>query len=153
LDGRELFVTASVGVSVYPDDGDTVETLLKNADAALTRAKSDGPDLFQLYTAKMNAIAMEQLALEHALRRALNARELELFYQPIVDTEWNEVQIVEATLRWRHPELGLLRPSHFLPVAEATGLIVPMGTWALREACRQLRAWRVDHPKLRVTVN
>ena len=153
VDGRELFVTASVGVSVYPEDGDAVETLLKSADAALSRAKTEGPDLFQLYTARMNAVAVEQLALEHALRRALSARELELFYQPIVDTDWNDVQIVEATLRWRHPELGLLRPSHFLPVAEATGLIVAIGSWALREACRQLRAWRIEHPKLRVTVN
>jgi diguanylate cyclase (GGDEF)-like protein len=153
LDGRELFVTASLGISLYPDDGDSAESLLKHADAALTRAKADGPDLFQLYTARMNAAAVEAFALEHALRRAVNARELELYYQPIVDTEWNDVQIVEATLRWHHPELGLLRPAHFLGVAEATGLIVAIGAWALREACRQLRAWRIHHPTLRVTVN
>ncbi len=153
IDGRELFVSASVGVSVYPDDGESSETLLKNADTAMYRAKSQGADAFQLYTPEMNAQAVEQLALENALRRALPRGEFELFYQPIVDMSTNEIMCVEAMLRWRHPELGVMRPQQFLGLAESTGMIVSIGEWAMGEACRQLAVWRRKLPRLQVAVN
>ena len=142
IDGRELFVSASIGISVFPSDGDTAEVLLKNADVAMYRAKGNGADLFQLYTPAMNARALEQLGLEHAMRRAVTLGEFVLHYQPIVDMIDGKPGAVEAMVRWRHPELGLLRPQQFLSIAEATGMIVPLGEWVLREGCHQLAIWR-----------
>lgn len=153
IDGRELFVTASLGISVYPDDGDSADALLKNADTAMYRAKAGGADLFQLYTAEMNAHALELLALETALRRAAAGGELELHYQPIFDMSTGRALAVEAMLRWHHPQRGLLRPNHFLEIAEATGAIVPIGEWALREGCRRIAEWRKIMPGLRLTLN
>jgi diguanylate cyclase (GGDEF)-like protein len=153
VDGRELFVTASMGIAVYPDDGETAETLLKNADTAMYRAKGQGSDLFQLYTAQMNSQALEHLALESAMRRACSNSEFELHYQPIVEMAENRVRCMEAMIRWRHPELGFLRPDHFLGVAETTGMIVQIGEWTMNESFRQLHLWRRDHPDLRVALN
>jgi diguanylate cyclase (GGDEF)-like protein len=154
IEGRELFVTASMGIAIYPNDGDTAETLLKNADTAMYRAKAQGSDAFQLYTPEMNAHAVEQLALESALRRAVDAKEFELHFQPIVQTADTHVVTLEAMLRWRHPVLGLVRPEQFLRLAEASGLIVSIGEWALRTACRSLMEWRAGgYPDLRVAVN
>src|SRR5262249_46689642 len=130
-DGRELFVSCSMGVAMYPNDGETAEELLKNADTAMYRAKAQGNDLFQLYTADMNAHAAEQLALESALRRAVEHSEFELHYQPIVQTSDNAICALETMLRWRHPVLGLVRPEQFIKLAESSGLIVPIGEWAL----------------------
>ncbi len=154
IDGRELFVSASVGISLYPADGEDAETLLKNADTAMYRAKTQGRDTVQLYAPAMNARALEQLTLENRLRRALPNGELELFYQPIVAMSTRRIQAMEVMLRWRHPELGMLSPDAFVALAETTGLIVPIGEWVLRTACRQLRQWQVAGlPDLRASVN
>jgi diguanylate cyclase (GGDEF)-like protein len=152
--GHELFVSASMGIAVYPNDGDTGATLLSNADTAMYRAKAQGSDMFQLYTPEMNAHATEQLALTSALRRAVAAREFELHYQPIVQTVDGRIVMLETMLRWRHPVLGLVRPEQFLGLAETTGLIVPIGIWALETACSQLKEWRdTGFPELRLAVN
>ena len=154
IDGRELFVTASIGISVYPNDGEDAETLLRNADTAMYRAKTQGRDTLQLYAPAMNARALEQLTLENRLRRALPNGELELFYQPIVSMDDRRVCSMETVLRWRHPELGLLAPDSFIALCETTGLIVPIGEWALRTACAQLRTWQDSGlPNLRASVN
>ena len=153
IDGRELFVTASVGISLYPDDGRDAEALVKNADTAMYRAKDQGRDNYQLYTPAMNATALQRLALESSLRKALAQDELVLHYQPILDVASRRVHGVEALLRWRHSELGLVPPVEFIPLAEVTGLILPMGSWVLRTACAQARAWQDRHPGLTVAVN
>ncbi|HYC51619.1 MAG TPA: EAL domain-containing protein [Gemmatimonadaceae bacterium] len=154
IDGREIFVSASMGIAIYPDDGEDAETLLKNADTAMYRAKSQGSDMFQLYTPEMNAHAVEQLALESALRRAVETREFELHYQPIVQTTDNKICTMEMMLRWRHPVLGLVRPEQFIKLAETSGLIVPIGEWAMKVACEQLSEWRkMGHPDLRLAIN
>jgi diguanylate cyclase (GGDEF)-like protein len=154
LEGRELFVTASMGISLYPDDGEDADTLVRNADAAMYRAKEQGRDSHRLYAPPMNEMATERLALENALRRALANDELVLHYQPVVEIGTGRLHGVEALLRWRHPEKGLLWPSDFLALAEATGLIVPIGPWVLRTACAQARDWHAqDLRELRVAVN
>ena len=154
IEGRELFVSASMGVAVYPVDGEIAETLLKNADTAMYRAKAQGNDLLQLYTPEMNAHATEQLALESALRRAVETYEFELHYQPIVQISDNRIVALETMLRWRHPVLGLVRPEQFIRLAESTGLIVPIGEWTLRTACKQLHEWRASgYRDLRLAVN
>jgi diguanylate cyclase (GGDEF)-like protein len=154
LESRELFVTASMGISLYPDDGEDADTLVRNADAAMYRAKEQGRDSHRLYAPPMNEMATERLALESALRRALANDELVLHYQPLVEIETGRLHGVEALLRWRHPEKGLLWPSDFLSLAEATGLILPIGPWVLRTACAQAQAWHAqDLRDLRVAVN
>jgi diguanylate cyclase (GGDEF)-like protein len=154
LEGRELFVTASMGISLYPDDGEDADMLVRNADAAMYRAKEQGRDSHRLYAPPMNEMATERLALEGALRRALANDELVLHYQPLVEIGSGRLHGVEALLRWRHPEKGLLWPSDFLALAESTGLILPIGPWVLRTACAQAQAWHAqDLRDLRVAVN
>jgi diguanylate cyclase (GGDEF)-like protein/PAS domain S-box-containing protein len=142
VQGREFATTCSIGVSLFPDDGADGETLLKNADAAMYRAKAAGRNSFHFFTAEINAQLSERLALERDLRRALQANELILHYQPKVDLVNGVLIGAEALVRWNHPELGLLSPARFIGIAEETGLIVPMGEWILRQACLQVQQWR-----------
>lgn len=154
LGGHELFITLSIGVSLFPHDGDNVETLLKNSGAALYRAKEAGGNNCQFYTSDMNAKALKRLWLESSLRRALEREEFIVYYQPKVETDSLKIVGMEALVRWRHPELGLVSPSEFIPVAEDTGLIEPLGEWVLRTACAQNKAWQdAGLPPLRVAVN
>ncbi|HEY3057314.1 MAG TPA: EAL domain-containing protein [Thermoanaerobaculia bacterium] len=154
VNDRELFVTTSIGVSIYPSDGSDPETLVRNADTAMYRAKEQGRDNYQLYAPAMNAQALERLALENMLRKALSQNELVLFYQPQIDAETRAIVGLEALVRWRHPQMGMVSPAHFISVAEKSGLIVPIGEWVLRTACRQLRTWqRKIDPEITVAVN
>jgi diguanylate cyclase (GGDEF)-like protein len=154
LEGQEIFVTPSIGISIYPVDGDSPESLMKNADAAIGRAKDHGRNTYRFYTADMNARASERFSLESGLRRALERGEFLLHYQPQVDRQSGEVVAVEALLRWHHPERGLVGPNEFIPLLEETSLICPVGEWVLRTACTQGVAWQqAGLPALRIAVN
>jgi diguanylate cyclase (GGDEF)-like protein len=152
--GQEIFVNASIGIAIYPDDGEDLETLLMHADTAMYKAKEHGGSSYQAYSRAMNASALQRLTLENALRRALERQEFELHYQPIIDGRTGAPTGAEALVRWRHPELGLLLPSEFIPLAEENGLIIPLGEWVLRQACAQNRAWQdAGLTPIRVVVN
>ncbi len=154
LGTHELFVTASVGIAVYPTDGEDVETLLTHADTAMYEAKSQGGNGYQVFARAMNATAMQRLTLESDLRRALERDELVLHYQPIVRADTGAMTAAEALVRWQHPSLGLLLPSEFISIAEENGLIVPLGEWVLRTACAQNRAWQdAGFAPIRISVN
>ena len=151
---RELFATPSIGITLYPLDADNAENLIKNADAAMYHAKSRGGSNFQFYTLEMNLRTARRLAIETALRHALERGEITLHYQPQVDLTTGHVIGAEALLRWQHPELGLISPVEFIPISEEDGLILPMGEWALRTACAQLRTWQNEgFSDLRIAVN
>jgi diguanylate cyclase (GGDEF)-like protein len=152
--GQDFHVTASVGVSTYPEDGDDEQSLMKNADVAMYQAKEEGKNNFQLYSAEMNRHSFERLAMESSLRRALEHDELQLHYQPKIDARSGAIAGVEALLRWRHPELGMVAPANFIPIAEETGLIVSIGKWVLKTACAQNVAWQKRGlPHLNIAIN
>jgi diguanylate cyclase (GGDEF)-like protein len=152
--GQEFRVTASVGISTYPKDGDDEQSLMKNADIAMYQAKEDGKNNFQFYSLQMNTHSFERLALESSLRRALEHDEFRLHYQPKVDAHGGGIVGIEALLRWQHPELGMVAPAKFIPMAEETGLIVSIGKWVLRTACTQNVAWQQSGlPRLNMAVN
>jgi len=154
LDGREVTVTASVGIAAFPSDGEDAETLLRNADIAMYWAKSCGRNNYQFYAKSMKETAQRKLNIERCLRRSLEQYPFALHYQPIRDTQTARVVAVEVLLRWDDPELGPVGPAEFIPVAEAAGLIAPLGEWVLRSACAQVKAWQdAGFRSLRMCVN
>jgi diguanylate cyclase (GGDEF)-like protein len=154
LMGNEFHVTASIGISIYPQDGLDEQTLTKNADIAMYQAKEEGKNNFQFYSAKLNNNSLERLTLESALRHALERNEFQLHYQAMTDISSGRITSMEAVLRWQHPDLGLVAPKQFIAVAEETGLMVPIGMWVLKTACRQNVAWQQQGlPHLKMAVN
>ncbi|HEU4964921.1 MAG TPA: EAL domain-containing protein [Bacilli bacterium] len=156
IDGHELFITTSIGISRYPYDGEDWETLFKNADTAMYRAKEQGRNHWQFYDAHMHELSFERLALEKDMRKALErgGEDFILHYQPQVNIHNGKIHGLEALVRWNHPERGMVSPGQFIPLAEETQLIIPLGEYVLREACRQNKAWQdMGYPPVRVSVN
>jgi len=154
LEGQELQVTISIGCAFYPNDGEDVETLMRHADIAMYRAKEQGRNNYELYTPRMNDLVLERLAFENDLRKAIAAEEFVLYYQPQMSTSSGDVVGVEALVRWMHPRRGMVSPAQFIPLAEETGLIIPLGQWVLKTACAQNKAWQeVGFAPVRISVN
>ena len=152
--GREIFITTSIGISLFPQDAEDADNLMKNADAAMTRAKEQGKNTYQFYSADINAQAVQRLELWHSLRKALDRNELRVFYQPQIDVKTGNIVGLEALIRWQHPDLGLVSPAQFIGLAEETGLIGQMGEWMLRESCKQVKTWHGSgRPPIRISVN
>lgn len=151
--GRELFITSSIGISVYPDDGDKMDTLIKNADTAMYRAKEQR-NCYQFFAPEMNETMNKIVSLEKNLKKAYEKKEFRLCYQPKVDMKKERIIGMETLIRWEHPEMGVVTPAEFIPLAEETGLIVPIGEWVLRAACEQNKIWQeAGMPPMRVSVN
>jgi EAL domain-containing protein (putative c-di-GMP-specific phosphodiesterase class I) len=154
IEGHVLHVTTSIGISIYPDDGLDAATLLKNADTAMYQAKESGRQNFRFFKPEMNVKAVERQSMEEDLRWAIERHEFALHYQPIVSLKSGAITGAEALLRWTHPTRGVVEPAVFIPVAEDSGLIVPIGAWVLREACMQAKAWAdAGLPKIAMSVN
>ncbi|HSY28487.1 MAG TPA: EAL domain-containing protein, partial [Burkholderiaceae bacterium] len=154
LEGQMIHITASIGISLFPEDGRNEFSLMKHADIAMYRAKDRGKNTFQFYSAQMDLHSAELLALESGLRRSLERNEFVLFYQAKVETKTGRITGAEALVRWQHPELGLVSPVHFIPLAEESGLIVPLSQWVLKEALSQNRRWQqLGLPTMRIAVN
>lgn len=153
-EGQEISVTPSIGISLFPENGDSVETLVKHADIAMYRAKEQGRNNYQFYACEMEDAIVRRAVLENGIRKALERNEFILYYQPQIDLETKKIVGLEALVRWIHPEHGLISPVEFIPIAEETGLIVPIGEWILQTACEQAKLWQVQgFPKLRISVN
>jgi len=154
IENQELHMTCSIGLSIYPNDGIDPEMLLKNADAAMYRAKEQGKNTYQFFTSEMHTKIAKRLTVEHGLRHALERNELTLYYQPKLDLKAKSIVGFEALIRWEHPERGLLMPDEFISIAEDSGLIIPIGEWVLRTACIQNKAWQdAGYPPIVVSVN
>ncbi|WP_413436482.1 putative bifunctional diguanylate cyclase/phosphodiesterase [Sulfuriferula sp. GW1] len=154
IDQHDLHISVSIGISIYPDDGQDAETLIKNADTAMYHAKEYGRNNYKFFEQSMNARAVLRQSVEASLRRALERQEFVLHYQPKINLHSGTIVGVEALIRWQHPELGLLLPAHFVPIAEECGLILPIGRWVLRTACLQAQAWRqAGLPPIIIAVN
>lgn len=154
IKGSELHATTSIGISIFPNDGSSIDAIISHAEVALYRSKESGRGAYQFFTPDMNASNFERLSMENSLHRALEGREFVLFYQPQVNSETGAIIGAEALIRWQHPEMGLVPPGKFIPLAEESGLIVPIGEWAMLEACRQNRAWQDEGlPPIPVAVN
>ncbi|MBF8982059.1 EAL domain-containing protein [Lutibacter sp. B2] len=154
LEGYELYITASIGVSIYPYDGDDLETLIKCADMAMYRVKDIGRNNYAFYTKELNRNSLENLKIATDLRYAIEREEFVVYYQPKVDINKDEVMGMEALIRWKHPQLGMISPVKFIPIAEETGLIIPIGEWVLKTACIQNKQWQEDgYEPIRVSVN
>ncbi len=154
LAGQEVFITASMGLALYPRDGAEIEQLLNHANTAMLQAKQQGGDQYQFYTAAFNIGQSDRLALQSSLRHALERQELLVYYQPQVNLKTGQIIGAEALLRWQHPERGLVSPDKFIPIAEETGLIVPIGEWVLQTACQQTKLWQnAGFSSLRIAVN
>jgi diguanylate cyclase (GGDEF)-like protein/PAS domain S-box-containing protein len=154
LGGQEVFITASIGISVFPSDGTDADALLKAADIAMYHAKNQGKNNFQFYAQSMNAATLERLNLENELHRAIERKEFLLYYQPKLDARSRKVVGIEALIRWKHPGKGMVSPAEFIPLAEEGGMIVRIGDWVLSAACRQNRAWRAAGlPSFNISVN
>ena len=154
ISGHQLELTVSVGIAIYPQDGEDPQSMVMNADTAMYNAKNSGRNQVAFYRPDMSAPATALSSVESELRAALDNGELELFYQPTIDLETGVIRGAEALMRWRHPSKGIIGPDSFIPIAEASGLIVPMGRWALHEACRQARAWQdAGLPAIPIAVN
>ena len=154
INGHEVYSTASVGISCYPTDGQTINELLKNADSAMYHAKSIGKNNYQFYSKALNAAAFESLDMENSLRHALERREFELYYQPKIEVKNRKICGAEALLRWNHPKKGRVSPAQFIPLCEEIGLIITIGEWIIHTACMQAKSWQDQGlPALRVAVN
>ncbi len=154
LEGHDINISPSIGISLFPEDADDPEILLRNADTAMYHAKDSGRNNYQFYSTELNQAATDRLVLETSLRAALYNEEFVLHYQPQIDVRTERIVAVEALLRWQHPEKGLIPPDRFIPLLEETGLIIPVGDWVIREACRQTRAWRDQgYPPIQMAVN
>lgn len=153
LDHHDIVITASIGISVYPNDGEEALILLKNANTAMSRTKSQGKNNYQFFTAEMNKAALERLILENQLRKVLMRDELKVYYQPLVELSSGKIIGVEALLRWQHPTQGLLPPTKFIPIAEEMGLISQIGEWVLRTACYQAQNWLKQGFQIQISVN
>ncbi len=151
---QEIIVTASMGISFYPQDGQNPETLIKNADIAMYHVKEQGKNTFEFYNEAMYKQLLEHLQIENGLHTALQKNELFLHYQPIIDLKNNKIVAMEALIRWQHPKLGLITPSTFIPIAESSGTICPIGLWVLRTACAQLKSWHNNNlPLIKISIN
>ena len=150
----ELFITASIGISIFPNDGEDFETLIKYADSALYKAKDKGKNTYQIFTASMDTEAYKLFTLESDLRKALELNQFELYYQPQICATTNQIIGAEALIRWNHPEWGIVSPDEFIPIAEETGLIIEIGKWIKETACIQNKAWQdAGLPAIPVSIN
>jgi predicted signal transduction protein with EAL and GGDEF domain len=154
IEEYELFITTSIGISLYPHDGDDVKTLLKNADIALYRAKEYGKNNHQMYSSSMNIQTFKSFSLQKDLRRALNHGELDIYYQPKVEAISGQILGGEALIRWNHPDWGLVSPDEFIPLAEESGLIIPLGDWVKETVCHQNKVWQqMGLPPIPISIN
>ncbi len=154
VDGHELYVSASIGIALYPQDGNNIENLIKHADVAMYHVKGQGKNGYQFYSNEMNVPYAEKLSLDTGIHRALENNEFNLVYQPQINLRTGEIVGVEALLRWTHPEHGIISPAEFIPFAEESGLIVDIGLWVLKTACAELSRWRIAGlPEIRMAIN